>query len=828
MSLVQLYVATEIGRDVVAALGELGNLQLRDLNSKVSSYQRSFVKEIRKLDNAQRQLRFLTSEIEELGVRLSPMMENVPLPANASEIDDLLGKLDLFEERIGQLKESEDSLVAKQTQLMELRYVLVASGKVFAQTQTNLDLIGDSSEPANGSESAPLLASEERGVGEPDGGQALNSSVPLAMANVEFVAGVIERNKISPLARILWRALRGNLFFSQSEIAEPIYSVKAKKPVYKNYFIVFSHGKELVSKIRKIGEALDADIYPVDEDKAIRAENLQDVNRELEDISAVISTTRSTLQTELSLVAQKIQNWTAIVAKERGIYEALNLFLYDQNRKCLIAEGWLPTDEINEVQSTLKRITESASVEIPSVLNVLQTNKTPPTYHRTNKFTLAFQNIVDVYAIATYKEVNPALPTAITFPFMFAIMFGDLGHGFILFLAALTLVLNEKKLGKMKRDEIFDMAYTGRYILLLMGAFAMYTGFLYNDLFSKSMTLFKSGWEWPESWEEGETISGKQVGVYPFGIDPTWHGTENNLLFTNSYKMKLSLLMGYVHMTYSYFFSLVNALFFHKPIDIWGNFVPGLLFMQGIFGYLSVTIVYKWCVDWTKAGKSPPGLLNMLINMFLAPGKIEEELFPGQAKLQVTLLLIALVCVPWLLFVKPLYLKKKMEQHQYEAVGNGHSEANGANGASSDDALQSADAEAADDDEEGEEETFGDIVIHQVIHTIEFCLNCVSHTASYLRLWALSLAHAQLSSVLWSMTLQGAFGMTGAAGVFMTVVLFGMWFTLTVIILVLMEGTSAMLHSLRLHWVEAMSKYFEGEGKPYTPFSFQTILSQLE
>ena len=44
---------------------------------------------------------------------------------------------------------------------------------------------------------------------------------------------------------------------------------------------------------------------------------------------------------------------------------------------------------------------------------------------------------------------------------MFSIMFGDLGHGFIVFLMAIYLILNEVRFGAMRnRDEIFDMAFT--------------------------------------------------------------------------------------------------------------------------------------------------------------------------------------------------------------------------------------------------------------------------------------------------------------------------------------------------------------------------------
>ncbi|CDW98105.1 hypothetical protein, partial [Sporisorium scitamineum] len=59
MSLIQLYIPSETAHATVQELGELGNVMFKDLNPDVSPFQRSFVTDIRRLDEMERRIRFL-------------------------------------------------------------------------------------------------------------------------------------------------------------------------------------------------------------------------------------------------------------------------------------------------------------------------------------------------------------------------------------------------------------------------------------------------------------------------------------------------------------------------------------------------------------------------------------------------------------------------------------------------------------------------------------------------------------------------------------------------------------------------------------------------
>ena len=575
------------------------------------------------------------------------------------------------------------------------------------------------------------------------------------------------------------------------------------------------------SRVKKICEGFRATLYPCPDQAADRREMAVGVMQRLEDLNTVLGQTNDHRHRVLVAAAKNIKIWFVKVRKIKAIYHTLNAFNLDTSQKCLIAECWIPRLDMESIQLALRRGTERSGSTVAPILNEMQTTESPPTFFRTNKFTNGFQALINAYGVATYREANPAVFTIITFPFLFAVMFGDAGHGLIMFGFALYMIIKEKQLIARKSDnEIWNYFFNGRYIIFLMSVFSIYTGLIYNDFFSKSMNVFGSSWQVTEA--RSTILHHKSLMLnpstkanfsdyagtpYPFGIDPVWQISTNKIVFLNSFKMKISIIIGVIHMMFGVLMSLWNGKYFGKTVNILHEFLPQIIFLACMFGYMALLMFHKW-TSFTAGGfegdlegltteRCAPSILITFINMVLFKAnekdspECEAYMYMGQAGIQHLLVIVAVACIPWMLFVKPLINKNKPKLP-------------------------------------GEETDFTEIMILQGIHTIEYVLGTVSHTASYLRLWALSLAHAQLSEVLWSMVLRIGLSTEHWTGGVLLWAIFGAWAVLTVAILCLMEGLSAFLHTLRLHWVEFNSKFYAGQGYLFIPFSFDKLLKDAE
>jgi V-type H+-transporting ATPase subunit a len=324
-------------------------------------------------------------------------------------------------------------------------------------------------------------------------------------------------------------------------------------------------------------------------------------------------------------------------------------------------------------------------------------------------------------------------------------------------------------------------------------------------------------------------------------------------MFLNSLKMKMAIVLGIAHMMFGIMMNLLNHLHFRDNLGVIFEFIPRFLFLFCTFGYMVVIIIVKWCTDWSDPAvmsaigntTGPPNLIQTMIFMFLSPGNIDAPLFNGQAGLQAFFLLIAFFCVPLMLCPKPMLEHAKAHGEYRDGIWGTwfhspvddepvHGDSAHDDGHAQPDAHLNYVAEDENKDEEGdhanasasgsealveqhEEHTLGDRLIHQGIHTIEFVLGAVSNTASYLRLWALSLAHAQLAEVFWSKFI-AQYGYEN--GAIFAVIGFGGWLCATVGVLMIMDVLECFLHALRLHWVEFQNKFYAADGLAYRPFRF--------
>eukprot|EP01095_Lingulamoeba_sp_RSL-Kostka_P005115 TRINITY_DN1646_c1_g1_i1.p1 TRINITY_DN1646_c1_g1~~TRINITY_DN1646_c1_g1_i1.p1 ORF type:complete len:844 (+),score=333.58 TRINITY_DN1646_c1_g1_i1:2169-4700(+) len=832
MQMIRLFIQVEAAHDTVEALGEIGLLHFRDLNPKVNAFQRNFVNEVKRCDEMERKLNFFESAINKAGIDI-PKMDyfndgnNVDKYDNDRIImDDLEETLEEYEEKVIQMQESQETLERNYNELQEMHFVLEKdsgffgnSGDINANNNNNNDDFGEKSK---------LIDNELLGN----------------FTGVGFVTGVIKRSKMPLFERILWRTTRGNLFLRQQEIETWLKDPVSGEYEEKNVFIVFYQGQKAADKINKICSAMNVNLYPCPEDSEEREGMSQQISNRINDLKYILDRTRKTNMEELTEIAKQLSKWKDQVLREKSIYHQMNLFNYDVGRKCLIADAWCPNNptDMEKIHNALKKANNKSGALAKTVLQIVPTKRTPPTYYKTNEFTESFQLVVDSYGVARYGEMNPAPYTIITFPFLFGVMFGDAGHGFIFLLIALALLIFQNKLKQIKLNEMVEMLFYGRYLFLFMAIFAIFCGLLYNEVFGLALDIFGTRWYWPVD-DKGGVIAqfatpGKEcasetgewipycnwngTSPYPFGVDPNWKWALNELDFYNSLKMKMSVLMGVTQMVFGLSLNFFNHIHFGNPIYIFLEWIPQVVFMLSIFGYMDVLIIYKWLVNWWNPPFSfmpsafsvngVPRLLNLMIYMVLSFWDLSDDyhIYPGQAAVQIVLLLLAVIAVPIMLFGKPIYLyfKHKNSHHDQDYHP-----------------VQEGERSEFDDEDDGEEFEFSEEFIHQVIHTIEYVLGCISNTASYLRLWALSLAHAQLSEVFYQRVLEF---LLESENFFMIFIGWSVWAALTIAVLLIMESLSALLHALRLHWVEFQNKFFIGDGYAFNGFDFDRIRREAE
>eukprot|EP00929_Paragymnodinium_shiwhaense_P117142 TRINITY_DN8739_c1_g1_i1.p1 TRINITY_DN8739_c1_g1~~TRINITY_DN8739_c1_g1_i1.p1 ORF type:complete len:214 (-),score=65.92 TRINITY_DN8739_c1_g1_i1:201-806(-) len=193
----------------------------------------------------------------------------------------------------------------------------------------------------------------------------------------------------------------------------------------------------------------------------------------------------------------------------------------------------------------------------------------------------------------------------------------------------------------------------------------------------------------------------------------------------------------------------------------------------------------------------------------------QEDKFPiyeGSVEMSKFLYKLTLLSVPLMLFPKPFILKHQHESKHKDGGGDflALDEEHGAGGGHG--------------HGHGEEFEFGEVFIHQIIETIEYVLGTVSHTASYLRIWALSLAHQQLSLVFFQKTLSMGLVMTGPMNGVILYIMFAAWFGVTLAVLLGMDVLECFLHTLRLHWVEFQSKFYKADGYKFEPYDLKVLV----
>ncbi len=136
------------------------------------------------------------------------------------------------------------------------------------------------------------------------------------------------------------------------------------------------------------------------------------------------------------------------------------------HKKFFVLCGWMPYKDAEEVK---KLMNDDPDVYYDTNVGAVISHITPPTLIKNPKFFKPFESFIRMYGVPRYNEFDPTIFLALTYTFIFGIMFGDIGQGALLLLGGAFLYKSKK----------IDLAA----IISCAGFFSILFGFMYGSVF---------------------------------------------------------------------------------------------------------------------------------------------------------------------------------------------------------------------------------------------------------------------------------------------------------------------------------------------------------
>jgi len=460
-------------------------------------------------------------------------------------------------------------------------------------------------------------------------------------------------------------------------------------------FIFVATTQKNSQTVERILETYDVEPFPILEDiKQKPSEALLLIQQQIEEQFMVREKFTKQIRDLSEKYRTRLLSLKEIVRNAENTLKAKEAIL--KTRRLAQIIGYAPQASLRELEKHLKKFLSNRFLFFP---NNQTANEDPPTALRNPRIIRPFEMITKLYGLPSYDEADPTPIMAVTFPLIFGLMFGDLGHGLILFLGGLLLSFIVKSPEEWRSFS---------RILATCGFGAIIAGFLFGEAFGKRV--------FPPLW-----------------MDPF----ENVLTF-----LIFSLIVGVLQITSGFLLNMINLILKGEYIDALTVSLPKIIF----YG-IAVYFLMRCGLNFNLWLSGP---------IFYIVGAL-AFLFLGKPLLV-------------------LMLRKDDFPH-----------------------------------------VFGE----RIFESSELILSLLSNTMSYSRILALLMAHWALLTATYAISsLTSAFPVVGGI-IGIVMIIGGNVFAIT------FEGLIVFIHTLRLHFYEWFSKFYEGRGTAFQPFKFQQRFTEI-